>query len=207
MIILAITLKLWHADLQVPFSYQGDALFTQLWIKGIIDNGWYLHQDRVGIPGGSDLHDFPMADNLHFGVLKLLSLFSSDTAVVYNCFCLLSFPLVLISSLAVLRQLGLASGIATVLALLYTFLPYHFLRGISGHVFLMSYFMIPPAVLVALWICGAGSTPAPSNRLFRSKFFLSGRGATGSPPGDSLPARQAAARHNNEITKGGVYDE
>jgi hypothetical protein len=33
-------------------------------------------------------------------------------------------------------------------------------------------------------------------------FFLSGRGATGSPPGGSLTARQAAARHNNENHKG-----
>jgi hypothetical protein len=27
------------------------------------------------------------------------------------------------------------------------------------------------------------------------------------PPGGSLPARQTAARHNNEITKGGAWDE
>jgi hypothetical protein len=39
------------------------------------------------------------------------------------------------------------------------------------------------------------------------KFFLSGRGATGSPPDGSLTARQAAARCKNEITKGGAYDE
>jgi len=39
------------------------------------------------------------------------------------------------------------------------------------------------------------------------KFFLSGRGAAGSPPGGGLTARQAAARHNNKVTKGGAYDE
>ena len=33
------------------------------------------------------------------------------------------------------------------------------------------------------------------------KCFLSGRGATGSPPDGSLAARQATAPHNNEITK------
>jgi hypothetical protein len=27
------------------------------------------------------------------------------------------------------------------------------------------------------------------------------------PPGGSLPARQTTARHNNEITKGGAWDE
>src|SRR5258705_7777382 len=43
--------------------------------------------------------------------------------------------------------------------------------------------------------------------LFSRKFFLGGRGATGAPPGGSLTARQAAARHNNEITKGGACDE
>jgi hypothetical protein len=37
---------------------------------------------------------------------------------------------------------------------------------------------------------------------------FSGQEATGSPPGGSLAALgKAAARHNNEITKGGVYDE
>ncbi|HEV3445519.1 MAG TPA: hypothetical protein VG099_12805, partial [Gemmataceae bacterium] len=87
-VILVITLKLRRADLHVPFAYHGDSLFTQLWIKGMIENGWYLHQERVGFPGGSDLYDFPMADNFHFGVLKLLTLFSSDTAIVFNVFYL-----------------------------------------------------------------------------------------------------------------------
>jgi phosphoglycerol transferase len=161
-VILAITLKLWRADLHVPFSYHGDSLFTQLWIKGIVENGWYLHQERVGFPDGSDLYDFPMSDNFHFGVLKLLALFSSDTAVIFNVFYLLSFPFVLLTSLAVLRQLGIAGRLAVVLALLYTFLPFHFLRGLRGHVFLMSYFMVPPAVLVALWICLARGASSPS---------------------------------------------
>ena len=114
LVILTITLKLWRADIRVPFAYSCDSLFTQLWIKGTIENGWYLHNDRVGVPGGSDLRDYPMADNFHFALLKALALLSSDTAVVYNLFYLLSFPLVAVSCLLVLRQLGLSFAVATV---------------------------------------------------------------------------------------------
>jgi hypothetical protein len=36
-------------------------------------------------------------------------------------------------------------------ALVYAFLPYHFLRG-ESHLFLASYFLVPPAVMVILWV-------------------------------------------------------
>ncbi|HMC89610.1 MAG TPA: hypothetical protein VKI17_08675, partial [Gemmataceae bacterium] len=152
--IMTWSLRLWRADISVPFSYKGDGLFTLLWIKGIIDNGWYLHNDYLGTPFGSDVHDFPMADNLNFLLLKLMTCFSANPAVVFNVYFLLTFPLAMVSTLFVLRRLGVSAFAAMATALLYTFLPYHVLRGTHGHLFLASYFLVPLAVLVALWIAG-----------------------------------------------------
>src|SRR5262245_37021544 len=55
----AWVLKLWHADLSVPMYYQGDCLLVHTWIKGLVDNPWYLHNPRIGMPSGLDMHDFP----------------------------------------------------------------------------------------------------------------------------------------------------
>src|SRR5262245_10880010 len=90
--ILTWQLKLWRADLSVPLAYKYDGLFTAMWIKGLLENGWYLHNDRLGMPSGSDLHDFPMPDNLHFLALKLLGYVCRDYALTYNLYFLLTFP-------------------------------------------------------------------------------------------------------------------
>jgi phosphoglycerol transferase len=94
-----------------------------------------------------------MADNLHFLVLKALSWFRGNPALVYNLYYLLTFPLVTLAALAVFRHFSVAEGPALVGSLLYTFLPYHFLRGMVGHLFLASYFLVPLLVMAALWIC------------------------------------------------------
>lgn len=66
-----------------------------------------------------------------------------------------------------MRQLGVSPLSAFPLALLFTFLPYHFLRG-EAHLFLSGYYMVPWAVLTILWVfdgerllLGPGSGPRP----------------------------------------------
>ena len=81
----AWVLRLWKADLGVPFEYKADALINHLLIKTLIDRGWYLHNDAVGAPGGLDMHDFPLADSLYFALLKLVSLTARDFATTINC--------------------------------------------------------------------------------------------------------------------------
>src|SRR5262245_47271450 len=73
-LILVVVLRLWRADLTVPFAYSGDGLLTCAWVKGLVEHGWFLHNPSVGLPSGLDVHDFPMAESLHFAVIKLLSL-------------------------------------------------------------------------------------------------------------------------------------
>ena len=49
--ILIYVMRLWNADLSIPFSYSGDALDYGMLIKASIDNGWFLNNEFVGLPG------------------------------------------------------------------------------------------------------------------------------------------------------------
>src|SRR6267142_303300 len=84
LVILVFVMKLWNASPRTPFEYGGDALFHGMVIKGIIDNGWYLRNNLIGMPGVADVFYFPMADNLHFLIIKFLSVFTSDYALIFN---------------------------------------------------------------------------------------------------------------------------
>ena len=152
LLILVWVMRLWRADLAVPFAYQGDALGISALIKGLLDNGWYLHNRFVGMPTGLDFHDYPIAESFQLLVMKLLSFWFSDYAVVLNVYFLMTFPLTVFTSLCVFRGFNLSFPPAIVGSLLFAFLPYHFFRG-EGHLFLASYYLIPPMVMIILWVC------------------------------------------------------
>lgn len=150
--ILTGIMRLWKADLSVPLTYAPDALFTSIWIKSIIDNGWIYHNPYLGMPFGLDLGDFPAADGFHFLVVKIFSLFTSNWALIYNLYFILSFPLTTLVALAVMRRFGCNFGSAIPASLLFPFLPYHFTRAMGGHFFLSAYFFVPIMVLIVVWV-------------------------------------------------------
>jgi phosphoglycerol transferase len=164
LLIVFLLLKLYRADFKVPLHYNGDALLHSMFIKGMIEHGWYWQNPRLGAPGDLKMYDFPAVDNSAAVVLKFLSLFSSHPIVVLNLFYLLTFPLIAISSLYVLRQFNISFGPALFGSLLYTFLPYHFMRD-ESHLFLSAYYFIPLVVMVLLWIT-SGALAAGRNRKF-----------------------------------------
>jgi phosphoglycerol transferase len=90
-------------------------------------------------------------DNSAAVIIAVIGVFAKDPFLVLNIFYLLTFPLVTISALYVLRQLNLSYATALFGSLLYTFLPYHFRRG-EGHLFLSAYYFVPLVVLVLLWV-------------------------------------------------------
>jgi phosphoglycerol transferase len=172
LLILAWAMDLRHAHFRIPFTYQGDAMFYHLLVKGIVDHGWYLDNPSLAAPDKLDLRDAPTSDNnFYFALLKLLSLITSHYPLVLNFFFLASFPLTVVSALYVLRRLDVSWSVAIFTSLLYTFLPFHFARG-QHHLFLSAYCFVPLVAMVALWICreeiqikmkagGAGYQPAP----------------------------------------------
>jgi phosphoglycerol transferase len=142
--------RLWRGDFSVPLSFEGDALFYQALIKGSMENGWILHNKYLGMPTGLELHDLPMADNLHFALIKFISFFAPTSAAALNIFSFLTFPLVTLTALFVFRSLHLSRPSSVAASLLFTFLPYHFFR-LAGHMFLAAYYAVPLAILIVLW--------------------------------------------------------
>ncbi len=148
--VAAWVLRLWRGDLAVPFSYEFDALQHGMFVKGVLDHGWYVVNDSLGAPFGQELYDFPQnGDNLQLLIIKALGLFSGNFAVVLNLYFLLTFPLIALAAYVVLRRLGASPAVAAVCGVLYAMLPYHFARR-ELHLFLSGYFAVPLGAYLVL---------------------------------------------------------
>jgi phosphoglycerol transferase len=152
-VLAGVVMRLWEGNFSVPFSstLSGDTLYYSAVVKGMIENGWYLHNDQLGMPAGQDLNDYPELDNVQYFLIKLISLVFHKYAVALNVYLLLGFPLITLSCLMVLRHFGISRLHSLLGSLIYAFLPYHFFRGL-GHVLLASYWLVPPMAMVSLWV-------------------------------------------------------
>ncbi|MCA1732388.1 MAG: hypothetical protein LC732_02155, partial [Acidobacteria bacterium] len=149
---IAVTVMgLWDADLRTPLNPHGDGLLHAAMVRGTLDDGDPRVIERVGEPGDLDFRDFPATDNLSLLLIRGLSLAVREPGLLLNVYFLLTFPLVTASAFLVVRRLGLTVVTAWVVSILYAMLPYHFMRSV-GHLFLSAYFMVPPAILVGLWL-------------------------------------------------------
>src|SRR5580765_1136863 len=146
-----VALRLWRADLRVPFNYGGDSIFFAMMVKAVVNHGWYLTNPQLGAPGVLALHDFPQADAIHLLLIKLLSWPSGNWALIFNLYFLLGFPLITLSALAVLRHFRVAPAPAFVVSLLYAFLPSRLFIG-ELHLYLSVFYQVPLAILLALWL-------------------------------------------------------
>lgn len=151
LVLAARVLKLWHGDLSVPMNDYRDALLHQLWFKGVIEHGWYLTNPSLGAPGVLEMHDYPLAESLHFFVVKLLGLAAPNFGVAFNLYFLLGFPLAAMTCLFALRRFQVSYPSACAAGVLFSLTHYHFFRG-EEHLFLASYYIVPLSVMVVLWI-------------------------------------------------------
>ncbi len=152
LLVLGWTYDLRRTARQLPFYYQGDAMYYHITTKALLAQGWYQDIPQLGAPGQLNLRDVPTSDNnLHFLLQKLLSLRGRNYHAVLNNFFLLTFPLVMLCVLFALRQLGLSWPVGTAMSLLYTFLPYHIIRN-QHHLFLSAYWQVPLFLLVLFWL-------------------------------------------------------
>jgi phosphoglycerol transferase len=150
LLLLTGVCELWRADFTVPFWDRFDAMFTLVLVKGGIDAGSYFVNPLLGAPFQLEMYDHPVGAMLHFAWLKLITLVTRNAPLAINLYFLLGFPLATASSLEALRRMGLAPLPSLIAALLYTFLPYHLIRG-ETHLFLAGYYVVPLAVLVLFW--------------------------------------------------------
>jgi phosphoglycerol transferase len=149
---------LWRADLRIPFAYGvHDELTVAIGAKWLIENPWIFSNPHLGMPFGSTMFNYAQPDVFHYLVVKLLGLTTRHFGLVMNLFYLLTFPATCLSTLYVLRQFRLGYPAAFLGSLLYTFLPYHFMRG-EVHLFLSAYYLVP---LVALLMFRIASDNPP----------------------------------------------
>jgi phosphoglycerol transferase len=149
LVVLTVSLRLWKADLHVPLAYHEDANSHAALIKDTLEHGWYETNPSLGAPFHQEFHDFPMADNLHLAVAKAAGLVIDDYAVFVNLYYLFGFVLAAWTALWVLRWLGVTPAVSVVVAVLFTMVPYHFLRG-EVHFFLAAIYPIPLAVFLLI---------------------------------------------------------
>lgn len=128
---LAGHFRLWRADLGIPLEYtaRGDATFNYMVVKTSLERGWVHDNPALGAPGGMQLHDFPMTNDLNLLLIKALGLVDPDPFRVVNLFYLATFLLTTWTALFAFRRCGVSDPLAVGGALAFSFLPYHFYRG------------------------------------------------------------------------------
>ncbi|MDC7123255.1 hypothetical protein OMK64_17130 [Cellulomonas fimi] len=146
----AWALRLWAADLHVPFTYWGDAVAVSAHVKTVLETGWYEYQPLLGAPAGQRYHDYPTADNAHLAIMRVLgALVGGDWAVTLNTYYVLGFPLAALTAMVFLRKVGVTRVLSVMAAVLFALAPYHLFRG-EAHLWLASYYPVPLGLLLVL---------------------------------------------------------
>jgi hypothetical protein len=144
-----VSIRFWQADLTVPFEYRWDSLYFQAQVKGILENGTIFTNPQLGAPFHSQIHDFAAGDALTLPLTLVLGIFTSDSALAMNLVWLATFPLAAITSWWAMRSIGVSGLPATIAAVLFAILPYHYWRG-ESHLMLSVYYTIPLAGLLII---------------------------------------------------------
>ncbi len=149
--IAAVLLQLWDANFSAPFDYGGDASYMLAYIKDIAEHTWYETNPLLAAPSGAELYDFPAlsGDGLQLVLMKVLSLGSSNAPTVMNVFYVLTYPMVAVSAFVALRALRLSRPSSATCALLFAFIPFHFLRA-EYHLTFSAYYGVPIAAYLVL---------------------------------------------------------
>src|SRR3954470_8181979 len=137
-VVLYAALQLWRFDFHVQFNYLGDSLWFAVLAKSIVQNGWTFFVPQLSAPYGLAAAAFPGMTNFDWLVMKILALFISDPAIVFNVFWLLTIVVTAWTCLFSLRLLGVPPWLAALGGLIYTCLPFTWMRSTS-HLSLVFY--------------------------------------------------------------------
>ncbi|MEZ5181999.1 MAG: hypothetical protein R2702_09015 [Acidimicrobiales bacterium] len=147
----AVLLRVWDMPMRLPFDTRSDATLISMMVKNIEENGWYLHQPRLGAPFGQQFYDFPHGgESFQLGAIKVVAMATGDWGLAINLYFLLGFGVLAAVTFLVLRHLRFGFVPAAIAALIYTFLPYHFTHG-EMHLWRSTYASAPLAALLLVW--------------------------------------------------------
>jgi hypothetical protein len=149
-VLLWSALELWRFDVHVQFNYLGDSLWFALLAKSVAHNAWAFDVPQLSAPYGLAAAAFPTMTNFDWLIMKAISLIASDPAIVFNVFWLCTIFFTAWTGLLSLRLLGVPGWLAALGGLLYTAIPYTWLRSTS-HLSLVFY-SVPLLCLFAVYL-------------------------------------------------------
>jgi phosphoglycerol transferase len=155
-IFVLAALGLFHnIDLSKPIAYSGDAMETLREVKNIVNGD---ATERLRAPFGYSLQENAFWKTIHLLfypsivlIIKIIGCFREDPVKVINCYYIITYFLTSITFIYASMHLRVPSVLSVPLGLLYSFLPYHYLRGVS-HLYPMSYYSVPLICLILIWI-------------------------------------------------------
>lgn len=134
-----------------PWQYDGDAIFSAVQIKSVIESGTFWQNSFLGFPNGYQLYDFPLVESGNFLIIYLESLFTKNFAVVLNIYYFFTFLFTALVSVYTCKRLYLNKAFSLCVSVLFAFSSYHLLRG-EAHLFLSAYYAIPIYLLFMLYV-------------------------------------------------------
>lgn len=146
-------LHLWHMRIGVPLYYSrgGQELMLLTLTKAMLDGGWYATIAHLGAPFAMSTGDFPLPDLLHTLALRIITLVVHHAPVALNLYFIAGFPLIAVVATYVLRRLGVSSGSAVAVSIVYALLPLRFMRN-EADLFTSQYYVLPLLLLAVVWI-------------------------------------------------------
>ncbi len=136
---------------------EGDGLLGEMLVKSIAENGpvGNLFNERIGAPERSTLIDTPFLDWIYVFEVWVISFFVENPGIVSIVFWWTGYVLASLTMFYLMKKLRFRDSISFVFALLFSFSTYHSFRGLE-HGTLSNYFLVPIAVLLAIYIGTAG---------------------------------------------------
>jgi phosphoglycerol transferase len=132
--------------LELPIIYsKGDGITVVAAIKAMMQGDWWpftgIYFARLAAPYGLNYSDFPSSDGVFHLMFWIVSRFTSDPFTGMDAVFLLSFPLNALAMFWFLKRNSIQTPVSFFFSLLYTLLPFHFLR--YNHLFYAIYFYVP----------------------------------------------------------------
>lgn len=155
LISLFFVYRLWNVNIaEIPLAARDDGIW-ELISQKMITEGHKMDytSERLGAPFGYEAKDFTVASFLPKFWMNLWTLLTDNYILSFNLGYLSAYIFIAVIALFVLIKLGVRAEVSIVSAVLYSFLPYHILRG-QVHLELSFYVVIPVAVYYILKLMG-----------------------------------------------------
>lgn len=155
----------------VPLLYEGDSL-QYSYVLEVQKAGSVADIDLAGAPIGTDHMDFPNADYANNAMANSVAA-PGDFGERYNRVYLLGVALTALAGFSVARRLGIGLALSIAVSIVFSTLPFHFLR--EAHLYYNNYSALALGLLVATWTYLPPAPDAPTRRRTRRWMSVAAR--------------------------------